>query len=81
MNCDKWIWNIDFTEDGGVKWSDYYNSSMNGRGNWHLTKDGVYLMWASGSRDAWTFSNDGRMATGRTTVDKKLYPFTATKNN
>jgi hypothetical protein len=79
MNCDKWIWNIDFAEDGGLKWSDYYNASMNGVGTWHLTKDGVYAMWASGSRDDWTFSSGGDAANGKTTVAGKLYPFYATK--
>jgi hypothetical protein len=80
MNCDKWIWNIDIREDGGLKWSDYYNPSMNGLGTWHLTKgSNIYAMWASGSRDDWTFSNGGTEADGKTTVAGRLYPFHATK--
>ena len=31
VNCDRWIWNIDFTEDGNVRWSDFYTPSENGR--------------------------------------------------
>src|ERR1700730_14134658 len=77
MDCDRWIWNIDFSEDGNVKWSDYYNASMNGYGVWHLTKGGVYLMWASGSRDDWTFSAGGDTASGNATVVGKRYPFEA----
>ena len=79
MNCDRWIWNIDFAEDGGVKWSDYYSPSENGRGTWHLTQDGVFVTWASGSRDEWTIPEGGGRASGKTTVSGKQYAFTATK--
>ena len=80
MNCDKWIWNIDFAEDGTVKWSDFYNPGENGRGLWHLTKTGVYVMWQSGSRDEWTIAESGGTAGGSTTVSGKRYPFQAAKN-
>ncbi len=80
MDCDdRWIWNIDFTPDGNVKWSDYYNPSENGQGTWHLTRDGVYVMWASGSRDNWIFSAAGNEASGKAMVAGKPYPFEAAK--
>jgi len=79
MNCDKWIWNIDFAEDGTVKWSDFNSPSENGRGLWHFTKNGVYLLWQSGSKDDWTIPDGGATASGMATVSGQRYPFTATK--
>jgi hypothetical protein len=77
MNCEKWIWNIDFDANGGAKWSDHYNPAENGYGLWHPIKGGVYVLWNSGSRDEWTIDNAS--ASGRATVEGALRPFSAVK--
>jgi hypothetical protein len=77
MRCDKWIWNIDIAENGAIKWSDYYNATMNGNGAWHLTEKGIYAMWNSGSRDDWTISEAAAMGTAR--MAKGTFPFSASK--
>src|SRR5262249_37903262 len=79
MNCDRWTWYIDFAENGTVRWSDIYSPSENGQGLWHMTKNGVFLLWASGSKDAWTIAPSGLTASGEATVSGKRYPFSASR--
>ncbi len=79
MLCDKWIWNIEFSEDGGARWSDFYNPAENGRGTFHLLPNGLYIMWQSGSHDEWSLEKGGGAASGKNTVGGKPYTFSATK--
>ena len=77
MRCDKWTWNIDIAENASIKWTDYYNPSMSGGGIWHHTKNGIYAMWNSGSRDDWTITEQAAMGTAQMAQGK--FPFSATK--
>jgi len=77
MRCHKWIWNIDISDNGAIKWSDYYNPASNGYGIWHPTQSGLYALWRSGSRDDWTISD--QEATGKATMTEGKYDFSAAK--
>jgi hypothetical protein len=77
MRCDKWIWNIDITDNASIKWSDYYNPSMFGQGIWHLTDKGIYAMWNSGTRDDWTITE--MAATGTSQMADGRFSFSASK--
>jgi hypothetical protein len=81
VRVDKWTWIYQFDATFGVRWTDFYNLSVGGRGSWELLKDSILTTWspASTTIEQWYLPLDAETVKGKATMGGRKLDLEAEK--
>jgi hypothetical protein len=81
VRVDKWTWIYQFAAGFGVRWTDFYNPSVGGRGSWELLKDSILTTWspASTTIEQWYLPLDAEKVKGKASMGGRKLDLEAEK--